>query len=312
MFSLKNALGRFAQRQSLAALGARFAGDDGIAVSVLCVSRDADSYLDLFLASLENQLLPLSRFEVLVFDNGSLDDTRETLARFEGRKRLNLHTETSSEVVGQARAWNRLAEQARGGVLVLASEALIAHPPLLVGHLMAHLEGVALLCGAPIAGVHSHLFPIQLFPPLDVRPSPIVSSEEEGWIEFLAPFVCSVEPMPERPADWTDFDFSHASLRRETMRILSPFRGEGREDFGDWGLTSREFALRAHNVGIGIRFLAAPSAWQSLKPSVLVAIEQAGREMSRFFAQHPELERASIEAQLNERLLPSAIPAWSL
>lgn len=304
MFSLKNIVGRLAQRQSLAALGARFAGADGIAVSVLCLTRNAGSYLDFFLAALENQLLPASRFEVLVFDQGSLDDTAEVLARYAQRGRLNLRVESDSVVESESLAWNRLIESARGGILVFASDALIAHPPLLIQHLMAHLEGEALLCGASIPSVHSHVFSPQSLPVPELRPCPIFSAEEENWMESLLPLVCSVEGVPEQPASWLDFDTSHCSVRRGSYQKIGPFRGDTpKEDFGNWGLPSRDFALRARAMNIQARWLVSPSAWQMIKPNRTLEQNQANRHSRRFFAHHPGLDRATLEEQLNGRLL---------
>lgn len=312
MFSLKNAVAGFAQRQSFAALGARFAGQEGIAVSVLCVTRDADSYLDLFLGALENQLLPASRFEVLVFDNGSLDDTNSILARFSKRGRLNLRVESAPVAQAPAQAWNRLIERARGEVLLFGSDTLIAHPPLLVQHLMAHLEGESSLCGAPVPRVHSHLFPIELMPVSNTQPSPIVSSDEANWMEFLAPFVCSVEEATPEPASWLDFDLSHASVRRATFEKVGGFSGETfREEFGAWGLLSRDFALRAQECGVGTRWLPTPAAWGSLKPSLILDAEEAQLQLHRFFAQHPVLESPELRQQISGRFFPSALPAWS-
>jgi len=310
VFSLKNALGRFAERQSLAALAARFVGEGGVAVSVLCLSRNAGSYLDLFLAALEKQLLPVSRFEVLVFDQGSLDDTAEVLARYAQRGRLNLRIESDSAVESEALACNRLIERARGGILVFASDALITHPPLLVQHLMAHLEGEALLCGAPIPSVHSHVFSPQSLPVPELCPCPIVSAEEEGWMESLLPLVCSVEGVPEQPASWLDFDLSHCSVRRESYQKIGPFRGDTpKEDFGNWGLPSRDFALRAREMNIQARWLMSPSAWQMLKPTRIIEQSQASCHSHRFFAHHPNLDREALERQLNGRLL-SPTPHW--
>jgi len=310
VFSLKNALGRFAERQSLAALAARFAGEDSIAVSVLCLSRNADSYLDLFLAALEKQLLPASRFEVLVFDQGSLDDTSEVLARYAQRGRLNLRVESDSAVESESLAWNRLSAKARGGITVFASDALIAHPPLLVQHLMAHLEGETLLCGAPIPNVHAHLFSPQSLPVPELRPCPIVSAEEENWMESLLPLVCSVEGMPEQPASWLDFDTSHCSMRRESYGKIGPFRGDTpKEDFGNWGLPSRDFALRAQEMNIQARWLMSPSAWRMSKPTQSIEHSQASCHSRRFFAHHPGLDREASEGQLNGRLL-SPTPHW--
>jgi len=312
VFSLKNALGRFAERQSLAALGARFAGEGGIAVSVLCLTRNADSYVDLFLAALEKQSLPVSRFEVLVFDQGSLDDTAEVLARYAQRGRLNLRIESDSAVESEALAWNRLIERARGGILVFASDALITHPPLLVQHLMAHLEGEALLCGAPIPIVHAHLFSPQSLPVPELRPCPIVSAEENNWMEFLLPLVCSAEAVPEQHASWLDFDTSHCSMRRESYQKIGPFHGDTpKEDFGNWGLPSRDFALRAREMNIHARWLMSPSAWQMIKPTRTLEQSQANRHWRRFFAHHPGLDRGASERQLNGRLLSSPMPQWA-
>ncbi|WP_123580899.1 glycosyltransferase [Abditibacterium utsteinense] len=266
------------------------------------------------MGALENQSLPRSRFEVLVGDWGCFDDTNEVLSHFDGCGHLNLRAESISRDESEARAWNYLIEKARGGILLFLGDNLIAHPPLLVQHLMAHLEGESLICSAPMPHVHSHVFPIQSFPVPDLRPSPLVSSGQAQWMEYLAPLVCSLDPIIEiQPTSWLDFDLSHASVRRETWVKVGPFRGEiPKEDFGSWGLLSRDFSVRAYKQGVNSRPLPSPAAWQGLKPNFVVDVSLAHRHLQRFFSHHTELDRPTLEPQLHERFLPSALPAWSV
>src|SRR4051794_32644148 len=49
---------------------------DRCTISVVVCTRDRQSYLRKCLAALERQSLPRRRFEVIVVDNGSTDDTR--------------------------------------------------------------------------------------------------------------------------------------------------------------------------------------------------------------------------------------------
>ena len=288
----------------------RFASDSGIAISILCVTRDCDSYLDLWLASLEDQLFPSHQFEVLVMDNASLDDTRGVLEKFAARKNLNLKFEANPEAKYPAACWNKLGEAAQGGILLFLQDNILAQPDLLVQHLMGHLEGEALLSGGESPIVHSHMFPLQRAPVPESRPAPVTTSDESNWREILMPFIGQV-PQGEDTTSWLEFDASHSSVPRKVWKQLGGFRGESAlEDFGEWGLSSRDFAFRAHQLGWETRSLKAPCAWRGLKPNLLIADQIAEQQMQRFLSYHSDLDKSALETRLREKLLQTVKPAW--
>jgi GT2 family glycosyltransferase len=105
-----------------------------IECSVLLATRDRAASLERTLASLEAQAAPGIRWEVLVADNGSTDDTEAILARWAGR--LPIHRAVES-VAGKNRALNRILTMAQGQLLLFTDDDVVFAPGWIAGHAAA-------------------------------------------------------------------------------------------------------------------------------------------------------------------------------
>ncbi len=101
--------------------------------SVIMPTHDKAPYLDLTLASYLNQTC--SNFELVVVDDGSSDDTRDVVARYE--QRLNLKFLSQSNA-GRAAARNYGIGEATGDILIFSDDDRIVGPAFVAKHLAAY------------------------------------------------------------------------------------------------------------------------------------------------------------------------------
>jgi glycosyltransferase involved in cell wall biosynthesis len=93
--------------------------------------------LPLVLRRLEAQTLPRDRFEVIVIDDGSPDDTSERLGALAASTPLTLRW-LRQENRGVSATRNRGAREARAAILLLIQDDILAAPDLLERHLQGH------------------------------------------------------------------------------------------------------------------------------------------------------------------------------
>jgi len=94
-------------------------------VSVLLATRDRSELLRQTLDHLARQQAGALRWEIIVVDNGSTDRTPEVLA--DARSKLPLTT-IHEPLSGKSRAVNRALDAARGELLILTDDDVIADP----------------------------------------------------------------------------------------------------------------------------------------------------------------------------------------
>jgi glycosyltransferase involved in cell wall biosynthesis len=113
-------------------------GLDGIPrLSVVIPTYRKPETLELVLRHLEHQDLPLEEFEVVVVDDGSPDDTPERMRRAAAATRLRLRS-IRQENRGVSAARNHGAREARGPIVLLLQDDILAAPDLLSRHLEVH------------------------------------------------------------------------------------------------------------------------------------------------------------------------------
>lgn len=105
-------------------------------ISAILTTHNRAHLLPRVLEGLARQSIDHSRFEVLVIDDGSSDDTPRVLAAW--RDRLPLRV-VRQDPAGLAAAKNLGVFMARASILVFLDDDDVAEPDLLLAHLAAHL-----------------------------------------------------------------------------------------------------------------------------------------------------------------------------
>jgi len=105
-------------------------------ISVVIPTRNRAGHLSRPLQALARQSFPRERFEVLVVDNASTDNTQEVAAEFE---KTFLHFKLLSETqLGPARARNCGIRESVGELVLFLDDDVIPAPRLLEEHWLAH------------------------------------------------------------------------------------------------------------------------------------------------------------------------------
>jgi glycosyltransferase involved in cell wall biosynthesis len=108
-------------------------------LSVVIPTYSKPETLPLVVRHLESQTLPRERFEVLVIDDGSPDDTGERLRSLAQSTPLAFRF-LIQENRGVSATRNRGAREARGRVVLLIQDDILARPDLLERHLRIHRD----------------------------------------------------------------------------------------------------------------------------------------------------------------------------
>jgi glycosyltransferase involved in cell wall biosynthesis len=106
-------------------------------ISVVIPTRDRAALLEQSLRSLTPQSLSTDRFEVVVVDDGSTDDTGDVCAELSSQLPMQY---VRIEPSGIAAAKNLGLFMSDGEIVLFFDDDDIAHPDLLVQHLQSHLE----------------------------------------------------------------------------------------------------------------------------------------------------------------------------
>jgi GT2 family glycosyltransferase len=247
-----------------------------IEVSVGLCSRNRSAILEKVLLSLVDQTLPPNRFEVVLVDDGSSDDTRAMVARLrpELPYRLVYLWQPHSAL---ATARNTGIRAASGWVMLYIDDDVLAHPQLLEQHLAVHRQHQRCVCN--------------------------------GWVNHVEEPVRPVQPR-FRAADISTSFFwtSNVSVKTEHLRQAGMFD----EDFKEYGWEDQELGLRLMRLGlrkhnnyqaIGFHVKRPPTAAQ-----VAGTLEQArakARSARVYVGKHPRLR-----SRLSTGLHPPRL-AWA-
>src|SRR5579862_6274653 len=105
-------------------------------ISVVVPTYNRRARLERVLAGLDRQTLPFDRFEVVIVDDGSTDDTKAWLERHS--QRAYHVTVATQQNGGPARARNRGVADAQGELILFLDDDVEPTPELLAEHLKLH------------------------------------------------------------------------------------------------------------------------------------------------------------------------------
>lgn len=229
-------------------------------VSIIITTYDRGPLVRRQLHHLTLQDLPQDRFEVIVSDDGSSDDTARIVESFADRLPLRYHVQ---EDLGfrAATARNAGARLATAPVLVFLDAGAMPGPSLAGAHLAAHADPSA---HRMVIG-HGHGFGANLArlsglaEAMDELPLDEVARRFQDNPEFrdgredrlaAAGFDLDSDPMP-----WQLFFTFNCSVRADDFWRIGGFD----ESFVQWGAEDIEIAFRGSRHGLSFGY--APDAW---------------------------------------------------
>jgi glycosyltransferase involved in cell wall biosynthesis len=232
-----------------------------VEVTVTVITRNRARILEHCLRGLADQSLDPSRYEIVVVDAGSTDDTTAVIAAAQQRARCRIRAFRYSEHRGLSVVRNRSIREAHGEVIVFVDSDGLVPPSFLSVHLAAHQAShVDIVCRGPIIAVDS----------LD------------------RPFAARWSLLD---LNTSYFDTSNASVRRGRLLAAGLFD----EGLADWeglemGLRLRQLALRRVYRPNAPLYHYQPAATAESLDGALHIQEARARSAIRFFDRHPTLE----------------------
>ncbi|GAA1766990.1 glycosyltransferase family 2 protein [Luedemannella helvata] len=280
----------------------RYAGDVPVVepdLSVVIPTHNRAERLHHTLRALAGQRLPRDRFEVVIADDGSTDDTAAVVAAFEPDLTLRYARLDRDEADIAAHGYcvsgvrNAGARLAGAPLIVFLDCGVIAGPDLLAAHLAAHAGA------GPARSVLGYAFGTHKFRPFPDLAQLLRTRSPE---EVAAAIGAGPRGLDLRhdvlPADgdltglagpWILCWTLNMSVRATDFRAVGGFD----ENFRGWGYEDVELGYRLHRAGT--RLVASRDAWGIEWPDRpdLAALETgAARNIEVFLARHrhPDVE----------------------
>lgn len=234
-----------------------------VELSVITATRNRAPVLRRCLEALQAQSLDPARYEVLVADDASTDDTPAVLADARRRARAEVRAFRMPQRSGVPASRNRAVREARGEVVVFVDDDSLAPPGFLAAHLGAHLaHRRGIVCRGPVILTHS------LERPFETR---------GGILDISTAY----------------FDTDNGSVRREHLLRAGLFD----EGFFPYGWEGLDLGFRLRRLGLR-RVFRRDAALYHYQPGVsdggleglLAKEEERARTARVFYAKHPTLE----------------------
>ncbi len=207
-------------------------------ISVVIPTYGKPDTLPLVIRHLESQTLPKERFEVVVIDDGSPDDTRERLRALAPSTPLAFRF-LIQENRGVSATRNRGAREARAPIVLLIQDDILARPDLLERHLKIHREHPELSHAAVGRVTWPPDWPIDHF---------------MSWLDSGGPQFRYHQVRGRTTVTFKHFYTCNVSLKRQAM-LENPFDEEIVYGFEDielaWRLQGRGFVFHYDEEAVG-------------------------------------------------------------
>jgi glycosyltransferase involved in cell wall biosynthesis len=234
-----------------------------IEISVVTPTRDRAPVLARCLAAVGKQSLDPARYEVVVVDDGSTDDTPAVVQAAQRAASCTIRMFRLPQRSGIPAARNLAVREARGDLIVFVDSDEFAPPTFLAAHLACHLRaGPNTICRGPVIVTHS------LDRPFDTR---------YGILDMSTAY----------------FDTDNSSVRRENLfraglfdEMFSPYGWEGL----DLGFRLRALGLRRVYRRDAPIYHYRPDISSDALPGLFAKEEERAWTALRFIEKNPTLE----------------------
>jgi glycosyltransferase involved in cell wall biosynthesis len=299
--------------------------------SLVFPTRNRARFLARTLAALTQQTE--RRFEVVIADDGSDDDTRDVARAYADRLDVRYLRRAAR---GIAPARNAAIREARGDLLINIDDDRVASRTFVADHLAAHADGVPRLVGGTLRGLFAAWDPLFAYAPADVasllsRRPELAATLLGAGAELVTPAMIEADldavlrdfAIPEtffeswaRPAiaahglDLDGFPFPWAvpvAGNLSVPRALALSVGLMDESFVGWGLDDAELSYRLWRTGARVRILDGGTSYHQVHRRGPELHRQWAGNAVRFLTRHGALDVCLYLAVHGGRLtLPAA------
>jgi glycosyltransferase involved in cell wall biosynthesis len=246
--------------------------------SVIIPTYNRAELLGYTLDSLARQTLPVDRFEVLVCDDGSTDDTAAVVDRY--RDRLDItRLFHEHDGFGAGRSRNEGIQHATGEVCVMLDSGVMVHSGALAAHLANHAAA-----DGPVALI-GYVYGYSVDENDSVGIEELIdAADPDATIERMAAkgvypdirdefYLRYNDDFADLPAPWVMFWTAHVSAGTALLREVGMFD----EQFRTWGGEDLDIAFRLFKAGARFVVDRAATSVEFPHPRNF----EAGLEMSR-------------------------------
>jgi GT2 family glycosyltransferase len=220
-------------------------------VTVIIPTYNRRQLLDKTLLSLCFQSFDPSRYEVIIVDDGSSDNTEHVVASYANRLSISYFYQ-EDKGFRVARARNVGIQNARFNVCLFLDSGVLAHPALIENHWLAHRNRRAL-------ALIGYTYGFNEFEPTIMED--VLAFDSEVALEKIFARLRNIQDLQDCRAigiqslglsfeeltiPWLLFWTCHASCSTESLVKTGSFD----EHFQSWGGEDVELALRMHKMGV--------------------------------------------------------------
>lgn len=226
-------------------------------ISVIIPTYNRSKLLDFTLHSLLHQTIDKDRYEVVIGDDGSSDDTRETVRKYEGKMNVK-YVFQEDKGYRPASARNKAIMNASGAICLFVDSSIILHENCLQEHIKFHAqkESRRVAIGYVFGFDHdedSEDLLMELVTPTDPESSIEKLSQHKVFHDVREPHYKKYNDKIENlPAPWFYFWTCHLSVPMKDILAVGMFD----ENYdGRWGVEDNDLGFRLQQSGVSICLL---------------------------------------------------------
>lgn len=262
-------------------------------ISVIIPTYNRSNVLKMCLENLNDQTFDLDKFEVIVIDDGSTDDTEKVVTNFPNKYRLVYIKQNNS---GPGAARNKGIQIAKGKlVLIINDDALLDKENLKV-----HFETHHKLAGSKLAVIGKFDYAKEFL------------NQPFVWLAQNSNLVFSYNVLQEHQIyNYRFFWTCNISIPTEAIRQAGYFD----ENFAEPMMEDTELGYRLQQIGYGVYYepkaIATHYHWIDLQ-GFIKRQEMSGRNVIKFIAKYPpmlEIERNVFGLTQEDITAPESIQA---
>ncbi|HIE15135.1 TPA: glycosyltransferase [Candidatus Bathyarchaeota archaeon] len=272
--------------------------------SIVMPTFNKRRFLELTLTSFFNQIYPVNKYEVILIDDGSTDDTDDFLAQLNPPFTLRKITQENK---GRSAARNTGILAAEGEIIIFCDDDMIVEPTFIEEHLKCHEEPNYAVAGLrreivsfipesfeyetanlelkdiPLLQVISKEYILNNFEKIRENATELgdITMAEKTAIEL---FGSSLDGLM---VPWVFFVAANVSISKRNLEEVGLFD----EEFVGWGVEDWELGYRLHRHGIKYRYNenACNYHQQHLKKTS-ESFKESAQNYLRFCRKHPYAE----------------------